>query len=225
MSWYSGIINLLYKPLCPICQRSAQTVFCVDCDRQIQACQNSAFSQELIDQKILLYCWGNYEQALKQALEACKYKNAPQIAEELGKKIGTVWLQNAKKLNLPANIALLPIPLHSEKLKSRGFNQAERLASGFSDRTQISCQPHLLSRIKNTQPQFKMSGIQARAENLKNAFIAQKSNLKGVILIDDIYTTGTTIREAIAALNQVKTPVIAVVVLARPRFEKKTKLI
>jgi ComF family protein len=223
MKWYSGLFNLLYKPQCPICQRNAQTVFCIDCDRQIEACQNPEFEQGLIDQKIPLFSWGSYEQTLKQAVEACKYQNAPEIAKELGSRMGRSWQQKESTNLVPklsSKIALVPIPLHSEKLKARGFNQAERLAIGFSDRTQIPCQSDLLTRIKNTQPQFQMSGKKERVENLKDAFIARKSNLNGVILIDDIYTTGTTIREAIAALAKVKTTVVAVVVLARPRLAK-----
>jgi len=211
MKWYAGVLNLLYKPLCPICQRNAQSVFCIDCDRQILACQNPKLAQEFINQKIPLFIWGKYEAVLKRAVEACKYANSPEIAIELGKRIGESWQQKVGR-----NIALVPIPLHSEKLKLRGFNQAERLAVGFSDRSQIPCHSHLLTRIKNTQPQFQMSDIQARMENLKDAFNAKKTSLNGIILVDDIYTSGTTIREAIAAFDQVGTKIVAVVVLARP---------
>jgi ComF family protein len=226
MKWNANLLNFLYRPLCPICQRNANHIFCIDCDRQIQACQNSEFNQAVIENQIPLYSWGNYSEALKRAVEACKYGNNPEIAIELGKKMGDRWRQEPLQKDLRQisnrNLVLVPIPLHAEKLKSRGFNQAERLAQGFSDRTQIPCRPNLLNRVKNTQPQFQMTDVRARSENLKGAFKAYKSHLN-LILVDDIYTSGTTIREAIAAFAQVETKVVAVVVLARPPFSSSAQ--
>ncbi|MDX1976049.1 MAG: phosphoribosyltransferase family protein [Pseudanabaenaceae cyanobacterium bins.68] len=194
-----------------MCQRSSRQVICLDCDRQIQACKNAQFSQGQVEPQIPLYCWGKYDQALRRAIEACKYHKNPQIAYYLGQQMAI-----SAALPVPKSCALVPIPLHRQKQKLRGFNQAEELARGLSDRTGIRCRPELLRRVKNTQPQFQMVNVQARQENLRGAFIANSSGGKGVIIVDDIYTTGTTVRQAIAAFKAVSTPVIAVIALARP---------
>lgn len=211
MAWYSKVANILYQAPCPICQRSSRQVVCVDCDRQIQACKNHEFRQGQVESEIPLYCWGKYDQALKRAIEVCKYDQSPQIAYYLGQQMAKSWVAP-----VPSSCALVPIPLHRQKQKLRGFNQAEQLARGFGDDLGIACRPDLLRRVKNTQPQFQMADVQARLENLRGAFLANPSHGQAVIIVDDIYTTGTTVRQAIAALRAVKTSVMAVIGLAQP---------
>jgi ComF family protein len=208
-----------------LCKRPSDRILCKDCDRQIAANQSPDFLQKdyPITPEIPLYSWGIYDGALKRAIAACKYENHPEIMEAIAEKIADTWKRsaNTKKTNLK-KISVIPIPLHANKLKSRGFNQAELLARRFCDLNAIPCKPQLLRREKDTKAQMQTKSKQEREENLSKAFtvpLNQQSKPQDVILFDDIYTTGATIREAIATLAANNIKVKGVIVLARPQFK------
>jgi ComF family protein len=178
----------------------------------------------------MLFSWGVYDGALKRAIAACKYDHHREIGTLLGTKMGEVWRQDvvdrdtcksfSKSLSQISQLSVIPIPLHSQRLQERGFNQAEVLARSFCLEVGCRCFPHALNRIKNTKPQIQTKSKQERESNLERAFaVGQVSELgKSVILLDDIYTSGVTIREAIAALKTAEIKVQAVVVLAKTKF-------
>jgi len=229
MKWFdslaNAITNSLWQANCPLCKRPSDRILCKDCDRQIAAYQSPDFLQKdyPITPEIPLYSWGIYDGALKRAIAACKYENHPEIMEAIAEKIADTWKRsaNTKRTNLK-KISVIPIPLHANKLKSRGFNQAELLARRFCDLTAIPCKPQLLRREKDTKAQMQTKSKQEREENLSKAFtvpLNQQSKPQDVILFDDIYTTGATIREAIATLAANNIKVKGVIVLARPQFK------
>ena len=97
--------------------------------------------------------------------------------------------------------ALIPVPLHKSRMRKRGFNQAALVAERMGERLGIPVEEKLLIRVKKTNPQKELNDS-ARRENLKNAFqlCGNDVKLKRVVLIDDIYTTGSTLDAAAAAL-------------------------
>lgn len=99
--------------------------------------------------------------------------------------------------------ALIPIPLHRRRRTERGYNQAQLLAEAVGGRLGLPVCSNLLVREKNTSP-LKYQNPQERQNNLKKAFnIAQNDvKLKTIILIDDIYTTGSTMNEAAKTLRE-----------------------
>lgn len=99
---------------------------------------------------------------------------------------------------------LIPVPMHEKKKRQRGFNQAELLGEGLGKRIGIPCLLNNLRRIRETTPQSKLSSLQ-RKENLKGAFdllLPDEIRGKTVLLIDDIFTTGTTVNECAKVLYQ-----------------------
>lgn len=98
---------------------------------------------------------------------------------------------------------LIPIPLHWKRLRSRGYNQAQILAEEIGRLLQIPVYSKLLKRGRNTVPMKKLNGAE-RQNNLKRAFNVAGNDvkLKRVIIVDDIYTTGTTIEEAAACVEE-----------------------
>jgi ComF family protein len=221
-----SLLNIFLKPNCPLCGRSTLKVICLDCDRQISDCKSSNFNQNLVE--INLFGWGDYDGSLKQAIATCKFENQPQLAQPLGIKIGEAWNQDLEAQNLVKhcrNLKVVPIPMHTEKLKTRGFNQAELLAQNFCNLTRLAIAPRILNRVKNTRPQIETKSKQERADNLKAAFTIGKIPHKyiSVLLFDDIYTSGATVKEAIATLKSANINVVGVVVLATPKFNKISK--
>ena len=89
---------------------------------------------------------------------------------------------------------VIPVPLHEKRYDQRGYNQAELLAESIGRETDIPCYPHYVKRCRNTLPMKTLSG-EKRQNNLKKAFIIGQNDVKldKVLLVDDIYTTGSTL--------------------------------
>ena len=98
---------------------------------------------------------------------------------------------------------IIPIPLHSSRKRKRGFNQSEVVAGILSELTGIPCQTDVLFRIRKTVPQ-KQLDRRGRKDNLMGAFgVSREWNAcENVLLIDDIYTTGTTVGRAAKMLKK-----------------------
>ncbi len=91
----------------------------------------------------------------------------------------------------------VPVPLHRNRTKQRGFNQAHVLARELSIQSGIPCLAGILKKKQAAAPQVTLSG-EERRRNLKDVFsVTRRSSVKGkvVILVDDVYTTGATLRE------------------------------
>ncbi len=102
---------------------------------------------------------------------------------------------------------LIPVPIHKNRYKSRGYNQAELIAKELEKIAKLPTQNRWLIRVKDTLPQKELSDKERRG-NLLQAFRVNKKGLelnqipKCVILIDDIYTTGSTLEACAMALKE-----------------------
>lgn len=210
-----SLLSVFLQPNCPCCGRSAKTVLCVNCNRQLEECR---FWQGKFQGKgkIPVLAWGKYEGLLKRAIASLKYEQKPEIARPLGEKLGETWLQHAT-FPTSLNPIVIPIPLHPEKEKQRGYNQAQLIARSFCQVTKFPLQTQGLKRIKNTEALFGLTS-QQRQKQLDRAFtVANRLNLQQpIILLDDIYTTGTTVQAAQMTLQQAGGKVLAVTAVAKP---------
>ena len=213
-----SLLNLFLKSNCPLCQRPATEEFCPYCHKQLQRCQ-LADPGQLWDSQKAVFVWGEYGGTLKRAIAALKYHDHPQLAKPLGCLMAEAWL-NYSEIAID-NLTVVPIPLHKQKLKERGFNQAELLAESFCDLTNLPLQRHGLERVKYTQALFQLSAQERQAE-MKDALILGKDFCRRlpsdrVLLVDDIYTSGTTVRSAIKILKQSGISVYGTIALASPK--------
>ena len=96
----------------------------------------------------------------------------------------------------------MPVPVHPSRKRKRGYNQAELLAGVISRRTGIPVRQDLIVRQKKTVPQKELDEKQ-RQNNLKKAFKIIKNDVKldTIVIIDDIYTTGSTINAMATMLH------------------------
>lgn len=176
------------EPACKKCGKpleKEETEYCADCSRRKHAYTRgqAAFV---------------YDSLMRGSIARFKYGNrreyADFYADELVRRCGAAvrsWAADA----------LVPIPLHKSRRRKRGFNQAELVARKIGEKLNIPVETKLLLRVKKTSPQKELNDTQRRA-NLKNAFQVRQNDvrLRKVILVDDIYTTGSTIDAAAAAL-------------------------
>ena len=98
---------------------------------------------------------------------------------------------------------IVPVPIYEKRKKKRKYNHMELVGEELSRLSQMTYNPNLIKRIKDTKPQYNLKRPQ-RTENLKNAFSVDKSKLQNgkILIIDDICTTGSTFEEMINELKK-----------------------
>ena len=117
------------------------------------------------------------------------------------------------ELTLPE--CLIPVPLHSQRLRERGFNQALELARLLSHRLHLPIENHLVQRRLNTRPQSELSG-KSRHHNMRHAFeLLSPVKYRHVAILDDVVTTGSTVNELAQVLRQAGVEYIQVWAIAR----------
>jgi ComF family protein len=154
-----------------------------------------------------LYGWGLYDGHLKQTLAKLKYNRQSRIAEPLGQWLGQFCLDqtqlNENFMRDPP--CVVPIPLHRDRQRERGYNQAELIARSFCQVSGLPLKPQGLIRTQATLPQYGLTRGD-RFRNLQNVFhlgpdLQKMPNHRHLMLVDDIFTTGATCKSAIATLN------------------------
>ena len=127
------------------------------------------------------------------------------------------YLERVKKQIDLSDLILIPAPLHRIKFNQRGYNQSELIAAGLAKYLNAESANDCLFKIKSTKDQASLKEGK-RLENLKNSFLCIKPWLitgKRVLLIDDVYTTGTTMNECAKVLKEAGAREIVGLAIAR----------
>lgn len=212
-------LEILFPSVCLNCraylkEEIRRELLCEACFNGIKIFSNVFYP----DPRFKLVALGSYENtALRELLHYFKYSSFLAAQTPLEKLI-LKWLEINR--NLIPNIllpdsCLTPIPLHPNRLRSRGFNQSELIAEILARHLNLPVEKNLLKRVRNTKSQVEMKDLKKRAENLKNSFVAKESDQKSVILVDDIYTSGATMGEAARALRRAGAKNITAFVIAK----------
>ena len=217
------ILNLLYPPRCPFCggllprgesfHRSCARALprvpspvCDTCGRPVRPeerrCEACRTGERAFAFGRSLYL---YEAPLRDAVFSCKYNGRREVAEALG-----ILLARAARdmtLSLGAD-AIVPVPLHKKRLRQRGFNQAAVIASPLARASGIPLRQDYLVRSGESSAMNRLSA-EERRRNLAGVFRpgealirdAKRGHPPKILLVDDIYTTGSTVEACAAALT------------------------
>lgn len=201
------INSFFFKTKCCNCNRDCKFGICISCTNQIQripslhckVCKSLSIENDICiecDKRLPLFInlstIGIYNGLIKTLIYDYKYQKIKSHAKPLSYLLS----ESIKKEINYKNISFITsIPLSEEKIKSRGFNQAYLLSKELSNILKIPYK-EIFSRIKDTKPQFSLS-YEERKDNLKDAFTLSYTNIKDkkILIVDDIFTTGTTIQE------------------------------
>jgi ComF family protein len=158
-----------------------------------------------------------FDGPIREALHRLKYNNDTGLGEVLAPFLLDVMLAQSWQVDL-----VTAVPLSKERHRSRGYNQADCIARPFAALAHFPYSPSAIKRVINTRSQIDLSA-QERQENVSGAFYANSSqvDLKSVIIIDDVSTTGSTISECARALKQAGAKGVYALTLARAPLKKK----
>jgi ComF family protein len=166
--------------------------------------------------------YGPYQDRMKSAIHALKYNRLHPVARGLGRMLAGAIAQLAEEA--PTEMLVVPVPLHRSKYAERGFNQARLLAvhalkalGKSHPRWRLNLASTTLMRLRATESQAGLTPRQRRL-NVRGAFTVSDPaavNLRHVLIVDDIFTTGATAREAAQALAQAGAASVWVATLAR----------
>ena len=225
------ILDLLFPQFCLGCQKEGDYL-CQDCQATLEIsqyryclCKKPIRLPEggkcrFCQSKKLngLYFALSYQNNLVQKLiRKFKYEI---FLKELAKPLTSLIITYFQLLdNKPdfSNFILIPVPLEKKKLKKRGFNQAEEIAKEISIFLKIPLVNNILIKIRETLPQVELSDKE-REENILGAFSCQNKNeIKGkkILLVDDVYTTGSTLEECARVLKEAGAKEVWGLVVAR----------
>lgn len=154
-----------------------------------------------------------YEGDLRQALKNFKYNSQLRLSSALGQLLSEAFFRHYDSAEFDV---MVPVPIHRKKLLERGFNQTVILARKLSVKTGIPLDRNCFKKIVDTPAQARLSRKE-RQYNLKGSFQVSRLNVikdKRILLVDDVATTGSTIREAARTLHKAGAAQVSVLVLA-----------
>ena len=204
-SCFAGV-TLLESPLCPLCgypflHGSCSDHLCGTCTL-VRPAFDAARGAVLFDGVI------------RELIHQFKYSGKTMLRRPLA-------LLAADQLNQFVSDSgpniVIPVPLHKKRLRQRGFNQAILLGEIFAKRWELPLLRNTLRRVRWTEPQVNLSAAE-RLENVKGAFaVSSSSDLSGkkILLVDDVYTTGSTVKECAKILKHAGAEAVIACAVAR----------
>ena len=209
------IVHPYKAGICSACKRKLKLLtppWCLQCGKKLydeeELCQDCRRKNHNFVRGRALYEYGS----VAPSIYRLKYGKRQEYADFFGEEIAYFLGDFIREIDPDA---LIPIPLHRKRRAKRGYNQSELLAKAVGRALGIPVYDKLLCRVKNTAP-LKRQNPQERQNNLKKAFIIRQNDVKldTIIIIDDIYTTGSTVDEAADILRQHGVKSVYVITLA-----------
>jgi len=215
--WLKGFLETLLPFSCHLCRKSVPfgNVVCLSCKASLKKELRAPFRISDVVTGFPVWCLGNYETLLAEAIKTIKYKPSKRLFAQTEDLLENLF---AAPSDFPKIDVFVPVPLHPSRAEKRGFNQAELLARKFAEILKCPSSP-VLVRTRITKPQADCEG-EERKTNLKDAFSLapglrvsafEKSR---ICLVDDVATTGSTLHECGKKLLDLKPSFVCGLVLA-----------
>ena len=215
-NFYDNILDLIYPPVCGICGKLNQNYLCKKCQKVLEnqskfvIDENQDFNQNFNKH---LYIF-KYEGIIRKIVLDYKFNEK----SYLYLTFVNFLLKNEKFFKiLKSYDTIIPVPISSERKNERGYNQSELLAKELAKKLNIECVKNCLIKNKNIIEQSKLNK-EERQKNIQGVYILKnKEKLinKKLLLIDDIFTTGSTVNECCKILKQANPRKIDIFTIAK----------
>ena len=197
----SALSQFLFPSRCPSCRAytEAEGQWCPGCLAEITRAENLTYSTDVRRAVATVTAVGRYEKGLRRLIRMLKYDgnlSALKYLPPLFESLDRTWQFDSYEL-------FIPVPLHTSKLKQRGFNQVEKIFRPWLKRHGFSYDD-ILERTRQTKSQYSLNREERRL-NLHDAFALKKGisvRRKRCLLLDDIFTSGSTLAGCAEVLLQ-----------------------
>ena len=207
----TGLADVLYPWLCPACETPMKSgkMLCPDCLVALPRTEQAALRGNITEQLFYknrrfrrgaAFLFFDDQLVSRRLVHAIKFSDRPDLAEYLAEQAAMEFMcaDFFDEIDL-----IVPVPLHPRRERERGYNQSEWIARGLSRKTGIPIDTlHHLTRCRNTDQQALLRS-EKREENMKGAFQVnhpEELYRKHILLVDDVVTTGATLRACMEAL-------------------------
>lgn len=223
---YRVLLDVLFPPTCAACGAYSRSSICSGCEAQLQPIGSTTCLRcgkpTLRQVQVCRECRGrsfrfqaaaalwDYSGAARQVVKSVKYSNRRLLAGEIASRMKPLYS------SLGECDVVTWVPMSKYKERRRGYNQSELLARSLGDELGLVARP-LLRKTRHTRDQNRLSGKERRKNN-EGAFTGvELSSVAGkrVLLVDDIYTTGSTVADCAAALRKAGVAAVYVITAAR----------
>lgn len=204
---FKKIIDDFYPPRCYMCGKTKvnfdESFVCDNCiEIYKQYKVNKSFYDEVTKKEIGKSVY-RYDGVVRYLVQKLKFNKDKKIAIALSE----LACDDLKEFLSHHHVNfMIPMPIHKDRLKERGFNQSDLIAKRFYEKTGLPYMTDVIGRTRYTAPQSQLAN-KDRAKNIAGSFeILKEDELFGmdVLIIDDVYTTGATINECKKALSETK---------------------
>ncbi len=205
MSFIEKLLNIIYPYKCIFCHKidfdSEDSGICDFCFEKLKV-----FDKDICEKNFVMnsgFSMFLYSSEIREIIHKIKYEDYGYYAKVMGIKMAEFFVSQ----NLISADFIIPVPIHWKRKIRRGYNQAEIMAKEVSKITKIPISNCSFIRVKNTRPQFDLNK-EMRIKNIEGAFAIKSYEEivgKDVLFIDDIYTTGTTLRECEKVVKSIGT--------------------
>ncbi|OJW69765.1 MAG: competence protein [Candidatus Amoebophilus sp. 36-38] len=222
---FRDFISLIFPNYCLACQTllvKSERWLCTGCLVDLPQTNyhtevNNPVAQKFYGRIPITYAMAMYKfrigSSVQRLVHQLKYGNTPEIGEMLGNLYGEQLRSEEWDYKFDC---IVPVPLHPQRLRERGYNQSDYFAKGMASVLAISWYSDCLKRTKNTVTQTHQNKME-RLDNLMDAFYVVNSSIiqnKHVLLVDDVITTGSTLEACALSLLAAGTKQISIATIA-----------
>ena len=210
----AAILDFILPPLCLGCAEYTESDFaiCEKCDEKIRylsqplclgceefVSQPRADCDNCREKALILYALGEYSPPLSDIIIQFKFKGITTPAKRLASQLCDCF---GERLESTRADFLVPIPLHISHERTRGYNQAALFARELAQLLAIPVNETLLARTRKRRPQAKLQ-LADRARNINSVYnaISDSEDRYDLLLVDDVVTSGATVKEAARTLT------------------------
>lgn len=208
-------LDFIFPPICGICGNFASNYLCDKCKDRINLISKFRIDKDE-DEEYKAHFWlfkydDIRELVLRYKFNECSYLN---------NTFSEIILNNYEIKNILKKADyIIPVPIHKKRLNERGYNQCELIAKKLSKEIDnLGYLPNVLCKNKNIVPQSTLDKKE-RINNIKGAFYIKDRNIsfkgKTVVLFDDIYTTGSTVKECVKVMKSLEFKCVYVFTIAK----------
>ena len=225
---FASVLEIFYPSLCIVCERGVDVynTLCDECVKKLPRTEHHILRENKVE---MLFneinnrprkhwdkprfvrggSWLHYNDDVVKVIHAAKFSERPELAEFLGRQAAIEWQETGFFDDIDL---LVPVPIHPRRLNERGYNQSEYICRGLASVLNLPIDTTTLRRVINTPKQSQLTDAE-RKTNVERAFHIPEPiywHKKHILLVDDVITTGATIRNCIKEITPIRTCQISV---------------